>query len=103
MESRHKKRYVYRTLHALRNLNTQESHTVLQDLRYVLGQHQADGLLLLVRLVQDGVIVIELVEHLGQLVAVVGNAGRRVVLTSLLYGSTILAQFLDEFNFLFCK
>ena len=61
-------------LHALRHFDTQQSHGVLDNLGHVLGQHQTDGLLLLVRLVEDREIVVELVEHLGQLVAVVGNA-----------------------------
>ena len=62
------------TLHALWDFNTQQSHTVLQDLGYVTGYHQTDLLLGFVLLVEDAVVMIELVEHLGELVAVVGNA-----------------------------
>ena len=62
-----------RLLHSLRYLDTQQTHTVLDNLCYVLGQHQAYGLLLLIGLVEDREVVVELVEYLRQLIAVVGD------------------------------
>ena len=64
------------TLHSLGNFDTQQAHGVLDDLRHVAGQHKAHGLLVGVGLVEYRVVVVELVEHLRQFVAVVGNARR---------------------------
>ena len=61
-------------LHTLRNLDAEESHTVLDDFGDIAGEDKAEGTLLLVGLVEDAVVMIELVEDLGELVAVVGNA-----------------------------
>ena len=60
--------------HAFGDFDAKETHAVLDDFGNVLGKHETDGLLLLVGLVEDRIVVIELVEHLGQFVAVVGNA-----------------------------
>ena len=62
------------SLHSLRHFDAQQGHAVLDDLGHVAGNDQTRLLLALVLLVEDGVVVVELVEHLGQLVAVVGNA-----------------------------
>ena len=61
-------------LHALWHLDAQQTHGVLDDLGHILGQNKAEELLLLIRLVEDRVVMIELIEHLGELVAVVGDA-----------------------------
>ena len=61
-------------LHSFRHFNTQQIHAVLDDLGNVLGQHEPYELLLLIRLVQDGIVVVELVEDLCQFIAVVGDA-----------------------------
>ena len=61
-------------LHSLWNFDTQQAHAILDDLGYVLRQHQTEESLLLIWFVQDGVVMIELVEHLCELVAVVGDA-----------------------------
>ena len=58
-------------LHALRHFDSEESHTVLEGLCHVLGDDEACKLLVLGVSTEDAVIVIELVELLGQLVAVV--------------------------------
>ena len=62
------------SLHSLWNFDTQQAHAILDDLGYVLRQHQTEESLLLIWFVQDGVVMIELVEHLCELVAVVGDA-----------------------------
>ena len=41
---------------------------------YILGEYEAEGTFLGIGLVEDAVVMIELVEDLGELVAVVGNA-----------------------------
>jgi len=59
-------------LHSLWYLNTQQAHAALDDFGYVAGNDQTNLAFLLVRLVQDGVVMIELVEDLGQFIAIVG-------------------------------
>ena len=66
--------FTFHFLHALWHLDAQQTHGILDDLGYILGQHKTEELLLLVGLVEDRVVMIELIEHLGELVAVVGNA-----------------------------
>ena len=66
----------HQLLHALRHLDAQQTHAILDNLGDVLCQHQAHGLDVLVGLVEDGVIVIELVENFRQFIAVVGDATR---------------------------
>ena len=90
-------------LHAFGYLDAEEAHTVPDNLGNVLGQHEAHGLLLLVGFVEDRIIVIELVEHLCQFVALVGDARGRVVLACLLNSSTELVHFLNEFHFFFIE
>ena len=47
--------------------------------------------------------MIELVEHLRQLIAVVGDATWRIVLTSLFYSGAELVHLLNQLDFLFCQ
>ena len=61
-------------LHPLRHFDAKQTHAILDDLGYILCQYKAEELLLLIGLVEDRVVVIELIEHLGELVAVVGDA-----------------------------
>ena len=61
-------------LHALRHLYAEQRHAVLQRLANVLCQNETHNLLLLRLGVEDGVVVVELVERLCELVAVVGDA-----------------------------
>jgi hypothetical protein len=70
-------------LHAFGDLDAEKCHAVLQNLGHVASQHEAHGFLLLVGFVEDAVVVIELVEDLGEFVAVVGNARWALVLTCL--------------------
>lgn len=65
---------VHSILHALRHLDAKQTHTILDNLSYILSQHEAEELLLLIRLVENRVVVVELIEHLGELVTVVGDA-----------------------------
>ena len=58
-------------LHPFGHFDAEEAHAVLDDLGHVLGYDEAHGLLLLVGLIEDRVVVIELVEHLRELIAVV--------------------------------
>jgi hypothetical protein len=67
-------------LHALRHLDAEQRHTVLDGLAHVGGEHQAEGLGLVGLSREDAVVVVELVEELGELVAVVGDACGVVVL-----------------------
>ena len=60
-------------LHPFGHFDAEEAHAVLDDLGHVLGYDEAHGLLLLVGLIEDRVVVIELVEHLRELIAVVGD------------------------------
>ena len=60
-----------RGLHTLWHFDTEESHTVLEGLGYVAGDDEACELLVFGVSAEDAVIVIELVELLSQLVAVV--------------------------------
>lgn len=66
-------------LHSFWNLDAEQRHTVLQDLCHVGCKNQTGNLLSLALSIQDAVVVIELVELLGQLVAVVSNTTRVVV------------------------
>ena len=61
-------------LHTLGHFDAEEAHAVADDLGHVAGQHQTHLLLGLVGFVQDGVVVVELVEDLRQFVDVVGDA-----------------------------
>ena len=61
-------------LHTFWDFDAKQAHATLDDLCHVLGKHEADGLLLFVGLVEDRVVMVELVEHLCEFVAVVGNA-----------------------------
>ena len=60
-----------RGLHTLWHFDTEESHAVLEGLSHVLGNDEACELLVFGVSAEDAVIVIELVELLSQLVAVV--------------------------------
>ena len=64
----------------------------------MIGKDEAEHLLLLVLFAEDAVVVIELVELLGQLIAVVGNAARTVVLAGLGHGGTIAVELLYQFG-----
>ena len=61
-------------LHALRHLDTEQRHAVLQRLANVLSKNEAHHLLLFGVGTEDRVVVVELVECLCQLIAVVGDA-----------------------------
>ena len=58
-------------LHPLRHFDTEESHAVAEGLCYVASDDEACELLVFGVSAEDAVVVIELVEHLSQLVAVV--------------------------------
>ena len=60
-------------LHAFGHFDAKEGHTALDNFGNILSQHEADGFLLLIRLVENREVVVELVEHLRQLVTVVGD------------------------------
>ena len=62
------------SLHPFRHLDAEQSHTVLDSLGNVGSYHQAHLLLLLRLCVEDREVVIELVECLSQLIAVIGYA-----------------------------
>ncbi len=83
-------------LHPLRHFNTQESHTVAKGLGNVASDDETHGLRSFALGIEDAVVVVELIELLRQLIAVVGDAGGRIVLASLLNGSGELIQLLDE-------
>ena len=61
-------------LHTLRHLNAQQRHTVLQCLAHVLCKYKAHHFLVVSVGTKDRVVVVELIESLGKLVTVVGNA-----------------------------
>ena len=61
-------------LHPLRHFDAEESHAVAQRLGYVAGNDETREFLLIGVCSEDAVVVIELVELLGQFVAVVGYA-----------------------------
>ena len=61
-------------LHSFRNLDAEKCHAVLDGLCHVLGDEQAELRLLVGVSIEDAEVVVELVECLGQFVAVVGNA-----------------------------
>ena len=65
---------IFNKSHALWHLDAQQTHGILDNLGNIAGQYQTEELLLLIGLVKDRVVVIELIEHLRQLVAVVGDA-----------------------------
>ena len=90
-------------LHAFGDFDAKEAHAVPDDLSDVLGEHEADGFLLLVGLIQNAIVVVELVEDLCELVAVVGNTAGAVVFTCLLYGSTEFIHLLNQFYLFFVK
>ena len=56
-------------LHSFWNLDAEQRHTVLQNLSHVGCKNQTGNLLSLALSIQDAVVVIELVELLGQLIA----------------------------------
>ena len=60
-----------RGLHTLWHFDTEESHAVAEGLCYVASDDEACELLVFGVSAEDAVVVIELVEHLSQLVAVV--------------------------------
>jgi hypothetical protein len=62
-------------LHAFGHLDAEQCHGVLDGLGHVLRQYQTGDLLGVGVGTEDAVVVIELVEVLGELVAVVGDAG----------------------------
>ena len=82
-------------LHSFWNLDAEQRHTVLQDLCHVGCKNQTGNLLCLALSIQDAVVVVELVELFGQLVAVVGNAARVVVVASIGYGCCEVVHLLD--------
>ena len=87
-------------LHPLWHFNTEQCHTVLDDLSHILGNHQTGNLLCFGISVEDAVIMIELVELLSQLIAVVCNTTWALVDTSLCNCSTEVIELLDECNLL---
>jgi high-affinity nickel permease len=90
-------------LHAFGDFDAKEAHAVLDDIGDVLGEHEADGFLLLVGLIQNAIVVVELVEDLCELVAVVGNTAGAIIFTSLLYGSTEFVHLLNQLDLLFTE
>ena len=60
-------------LHTLGNLDAQQAHAKLDDLANVLCQNQTEHLEVAVGLFHDAEVMVELVELLGQVIAVVGN------------------------------
>ena len=88
-------------LHTFRDFNAQEGHRTLDDLGDVFGEHEAEKTLLLIRLVENRVVVIELIKYLREFVAVVGNARGGLVFACLLNGSSELVHLLNQFYLLF--
>ena len=86
------------SLHSFWNLDAEKCHTVLQDLSDIGSKNQTGDFLCLALSIQDAVVVIELVELLGQLVAVVGNTSRVVVVACIGYGRSEVVHLLDEVN-----
>ena len=58
--------YLMYILHSFWNLDAEQRHTILQDLCHVGCKNQTGNLLCLALSIQDAVVVIELVELLGQ-------------------------------------
>ena len=87
-------------LHSFWNLDAEQRHTVLQDFCHVGCKNQTGNLLSLALSIQDAVVVIELVELLSQLVAVVSNATRVVVVAGIGYGCCEVVHLLDEVDLL---
>ena len=85
-------------LHSFWNLDAEQRHTVLQDLCHVGCKNQTGNLLSLALSIQNAVVVIELVELLSQLVAVVSDATRVVVVAGIGYGCCEVVHLLDEVN-----
>ena len=87
-------------LHSFRNLDAEQRHTILQNLSHVGCKNQTGNLLSLALGIQDAVVVIELVELLGQLVAVVSDTTRVVVVACIGYSCSKVVHLLDEVNLL---
>ena len=83
-------------LHPLRHLNTKQAHARLDDFRHSLAEGKADSTLLRVFLLQDLEVVIEAVELLRQVIAIVGDDADVVVGASLTNGSSKGGKLLDE-------
>ena len=71
-------------LHPLRHLNAQQSHTRLDDFGDSIAERETHGTLLLVLFFQNGEVMVEAVELLGKVVAVVGNDADIIVRARLL-------------------
>src|SRR5574344_1652428 len=91
---------IHKRLNAFRNLNTEKLHTILDGLAYILGKHKANNLLLVCIGIQNAIVMIELIEFLGEFVAVVGNAAWTVILACLFYSCTEVIDFLNQVSFL---
>ena len=61
-------------LHPLGHLDAQQAHAVADNLRHVGSKYQAHLFLCLGVGIEDAVVVVELVELLGEFIAVVGDA-----------------------------
>ena len=83
-----------------RHLDTQQIHAVLDDLGHIACQHIAEGQGLGALGAEDGVVVVERVEELGQLVAVVADGSRIVVAARISHCHLILAELLDQLHLL---
>ena len=90
-------------LHSFRYLDTQQAHTQFDDLAHIGRERQTEDLLVLILFAQDAEVVIELIVFLYQLVAVVGNASRVVIVAGLLYNQGKVGQILYQADFLFAQ
>lgn len=86
-------------LHAFGHLNAEQAHAEADDFCHCLGEGETEEFEGLVGLAKDGEIVVELVERLGEFVAVIADARRAVVGACLTNGCGELAELLDELGF----
>lgn len=87
-------------LHPLWYLYAEQCHAILNHFSHVLSQYEAGNLLCFGICIEDAIVVIELIELLGQFVAIVSNTTWTIVYTSLCNSCTEVVELLNERNLL---
>ena len=91
---------LYCILHPFGHLDAEESHAEGDDFGDGFGKGEAEDFQVFVGFAKDGEVVVELIECLREVVAVVADARGAVVGACLTNGHWELVELLNEFGFL---
>jgi len=88
------------SLHPFRNFDSQERETILNGLTDGSGQHQTERTGRFVRFIHDAVIMVKLVELFHQIINIVGDNRRTMVIAGFLHCKGEAVNCFYQLNFL---